>query len=100
MKKDMHITETIFRKFPDGDIIALFPGVAGSNDVTTCESYMHMGQHGAASVGLGGKTIKMATEGEYAPLKRELEGLGYNIKVIKRFTPAHLRARIKQVRGV
>jgi hypothetical protein len=41
-------TKVIFRKFKWGEIIALFPEIAGSMDACTCMSYMHEGQHGAA----------------------------------------------------
>lgn len=38
-------TRVIFRKFKDGEIIALFPAIAGTNNYgDTCQSYVHMGQ--------------------------------------------------------
>ena len=43
-------TAVLFRKWPDsegGGIIALFPYLAGTSDLATCESYEHAGQHGA-----------------------------------------------------
>ena len=50
MQQDQHKTKVIFRKLKDGDIIALFPELPGDmNPYHTCESYMHVGQHGAAS---------------------------------------------------
>jgi hypothetical protein len=39
----------IFRKFPDGDVIALLPYLpAECLTAWPCQSYMHIGQHGAA----------------------------------------------------
>ena len=39
----------IFRRFPDGDVIALFPYLpAECLNTWPCQSYMHIGQHGAA----------------------------------------------------
>lgn len=81
------ITKVIFRKWPDGDVIALFPEDPGTNEAGTCDSYMHVGQHGAASYGLVYDT-RLATEEEYASLKRELEAppYEYKLKVYKRIT--------------
>jgi hypothetical protein len=84
MKKDNWITHVIFRRFKEGDIIALFPydkyDIAG----LYCGSYMHIGQHsGADYTGLV-QITKPAKESEYNDLKKELEGIGYNLKVIKK----------------
>ena len=39
----------LFRRFPDGDVIALFPYLpAECLTAWPCQSYMHIGQHGAA----------------------------------------------------
>lgn len=78
------ITPVIFRKFPaseGGEVIALFP--YDREDYGRMSSYMHTGQHSAASHMLVYKT-KLATPAEYADLKRELEGIGYRLKVIKK----------------
>lgn len=81
-------TPVIFRKFKDGEVIALFPALAGDGDISTCCSYMHIGQHGSASIDLG-KRIPLASRKEYLPLKKELEGKGYNLKVITKFSSQH-----------
>lgn len=73
-------TKVLFRKFQEGDIIALFPQYPGTNDPRTCMSYMHIGQHGSADISLA-HTLKRATEEEYQPLKKELESLGYDLNV-------------------
>ena len=83
MEKDKHITEVIFRKFKDGDIIAFFP-----YEIETPQgyvmSYMHVGQHGSADYQGLVPTTKLATEEEYADLFKELEGIGYRLRVIKK----------------
>lgn len=84
MNKDTEITKVVFRKFKSGEVIALFPEFINypSGD---CESYMHIGQHGAADyTGLLIRT-KLATDKEYKALKKELEDLGYNLKIIKKY---------------
>jgi hypothetical protein len=79
-------TKVIFRKYKDGDIIALFPEEPFSVH-SYCSSYMHVGQHGAADVVYVMMDTKPAKPEEYAELKRELECLGYeNLKVIHRTT--------------
>lgn len=102
MKKDKIITVVIFRKFKSGnkEIIALFPELPGTNKwYADCMSYMHVGQHGAASVDLTVLT-QPASPVEYADLKRELEGLGYDLKVELRFKAEHLTKRKQAVERV
>jgi hypothetical protein len=87
----MEKTKVIFRKF-NGEVLALFPELPGdSNPYRTCLSYQHIGQHGAAAIDL---KAAPATLAEYAPLARELESLGYEIKPARRFTRKDLQARI------
>jgi len=75
----------IFRKFKEGDIIALFPTLQSSPDKwTTCESYQHIGQHGAASIFLTKDTVT-ALPHEYTPLLNELISIGYKLKIYKRW---------------
>lgn len=64
--------QIVFRKFKTGEIIALFCGTAKYCNPGMVESYMHLGQHGEATADLG-RTLRLATPEEYAPLKRELE---------------------------
>ena len=84
--KDTDTTEVIFRKWKDnGDIIALFPYEARKRGFFgIVESYEHVGQHGDADYPLVVKATRPATPEEYADLKAELEGLGYNLKVMQR----------------
>lgn len=75
----------IFRKFPDGGIIALFPYKAAvCLDAWPCQSYMHVGQHGAADPRIVADT-QPAQPQEYAALKAELEQIGYRLDVRQRF---------------
>jgi len=75
----------VFRKWKDGDILALFPKeIADSNG--NCMSYEHVGQHGAAAYGGCVYKTKPAKPSEYAALKRELEGIGYNLDVKLRYS--------------
>lgn len=94
-EKHTEKTKVIFRKLPDGEIIALFPELPGTNDPATCLSYMHA-RHGSASglYVLG----KPAAPEESATLARELAGIGYIMETIKRFpaTAYETRKRLAQ----
>lgn len=80
----MKHTKVNFRKFKDGDIIALFPEIQETNKYV--DSYMHIGQHGNADYNGVIKNTTPATKEEYKPLLEELLYIGYkNLKVIKRF---------------
>lgn len=79
--------KVIFRVFPEGDVIAMFPRIAVDTTGYKCQSYMHVGQHGAADPMIVSST-RLATVIERANLRRELEQLGYDLKLVKRFTSA------------
>ena len=76
-------TKVIFRKFNDGEIIALFPTLIGTNDPYTCSSYMHTGQHGSATPDIVSVT-SLATPDEYAGLLSELISIGYDDLIIRK----------------
>ena len=82
---DIDVTKVIFKKFRDGDVIALFPEELGGNSPNDCSSYMRIGQHGSADVYTMSK-LKAATPEEYNSLLTELQSIGYNLKVCKKFT--------------
>lgn len=72
--------DVIFRKFPDGDVIALI-------SVYSCRSglmmsYQHVGQHGEASVDLIDE-LDVCTDDEIKALLDELESIGYLVTVDK-----------------
>lgn len=78
------VTVVVFRKFRNGgDVIALFPYLPGTNDLSTCSSYQHIGQHGSADYSGCMRASVPATPEEYASLKHELEGapFGYRLQV-------------------
>lgn len=82
MSKISTSIEVIFRKFADGEILALFPYDTGTR-LGTCLSYAHVGQHSTAHLGLIKDTV-LATPDEYKALYSELSGLGYLLKVNKK----------------
>lgn len=63
-----------------GEVSAVFHPLEGERDITC---YAHVGQHGTATRGWY-ETTRAATEAESAPLKAELEGIGYDVTVAKR----------------
>jgi hypothetical protein len=75
----------IYRKFPECDVIALFPEIPGSNP-WLCLCYQHIGQHGDADVNLVYDT-KPANPDEYKDLHEELQSI-YDCKLVvcKRFS--------------
>jgi hypothetical protein len=87
MKTDAPATLTIFRKFHDGEVVALFPYLPHDANGIYCVSYLHIGQHGAADTSIT-RTTKPATPSEYAPLARELESIGY-VPQIRQRIPAN-----------
>ena len=89
-------TKVIFRKFHTGEVVALFPELPGTNDVATCLSYVHVGQHGATSVYLTRHTA-LATKAESAELARELRRIGYKLREVKRFTRKDYESRKKEL---
>ena len=85
-------TAVLFRVW-DGELIALFPRIAGdTNDPHTCQSYQRVGQHGAADLrGIMARS-RPATPAEYKPLQEELEGRGYVLDIRQR-TPSNALAQ-------
>lgn len=76
----------IFRKWPaseGGGVIALFPTMLGTSNLHTCNSYEHIGQHGAADPQGVIQRTKAARPSEYASLLKELHKIGYRNLVIK-----------------
>ena len=98
LKRDIHTTPVIFRRFKDGEIIAIFPTLAGTNNPNTCQSYQHVGQHGSCTVDIA-QIAKLARPSEYRDLKKELGRVGYNLRVITSMCSHHRAERIKQING-
>jgi len=79
-EKDIKKTRVIFRKWGNGEIIALFPDEKWGGEMIT--SYEHFGQHGEANYSWVMSITSPATPEEFAMLKDELENLmGYNLKI-------------------
>lgn len=94
------ITVVIFRKWRDtDDVIAIFPLDPGTNDPYTCESYMHVGQHGSCDPKRVITATKPAKPAEYEPLQRELESFPYNyqFEVRQRIPHDHIEVRRKKL---
>lgn len=66
----------IFRKWNNGDVIALFPEQKHGKYIG---SYEHFGQHGNADYNLVMNKTVPASQKEYADLKKELERIGYKL---------------------
>lgn len=86
-------TKVIFRAFHarGGEVIALFPEIPADMRGNV-QSYMHTGQHGAASPDLA-RVTRAATLEEYAPLAAELARIGYVLDIKTRSCPAYAKAR-------
>ena len=99
MERDTEITKVVFRKFKQGgDILALFPEIPADMN-GHCQSYQHIGQHGAADFYHCIHTLTVpAKPAEYADLKAELEGRGYNLQVIQRASYKDHAARIAELK--
>ena len=93
MERDTEVTPVVFRVWrasEGGGVLALFPNESPSviSKPWLCDSYEHIGQHGSADYAGCVNATRPATETEAAPLKAELESLGYKLRVLKR-RPAH-----------
>jgi len=92
------ITKVIFRKFPDGDVIAIFPQIAADSSGYHCLSYMKVGQHSACDpLGIVRKT-KLATRRDFEPLEMELASIGYSLEIIERNRRSFIDDRREQLR--
>lgn len=92
--------KTIYRKYRrDGEIIALFPQIAGQIAGWLCQSYIHVGQHSAANPDIVVRQTVLAKPTEYAELHAELEQIGYNPEPAKRFTRKDYEIRKAQYKA-
>ena len=73
----------IFRKWADGDIIAILPD--NPHNAGYVDMYEHIGQHGEGKAKIIGNS-KLAKPEEYAYLLEELTQIGYDLRVMKRLT--------------
>ena len=88
MKQDKEETKVIFKiaRYEDGEkeVVAFFPGMPAKPGRVFC--YAHNGQHDEAGYEFYAMNCKNCTEEQYAPLKRELESIGYRLRVVKRIS--------------
>jgi hypothetical protein len=89
----------VFRKWRDtGTIIALFPELPSDINGWFCDAYEQVGQHGGADYhGVIQHTTPASAE-VCAGLAKELTGIGYNLKPIKRASPRHHERRREAAR--
>lgn len=82
------MTKVVFRKWKEGDVIALFPDEPCSRHNYTTTSYMHTGQHGAADYTGVIAATQPACEHEYQDLLAELKSIGYkDLRIMQRAKP-------------
>lgn len=81
-------TRVVFRRYPDGQIIALFPDIPWSGQRGEVTSYMYLGQHGAADYAGVIAATRQAREDEYGDLLSELQATGYDdLHVVRHARP-------------
>lgn len=95
-EKNEPLTEVIFRKWGK-DVIALFPGIAGTMEYHDCQSYIHVGQHSSADLQMMINDSRPASESEYQFLKKELEDIGYNLRIITKNSEKYAKMRKTQI---
>lgn len=102
--KERKVTRVIFRLDPHGyntpepEVIALMPFEASTDNPYECTAYAHVGQHFSVNPVLAMRCTRPATQAEYAPLFRELERAGYQLRVGQRAnSQAALKARRAQI---
>lgn len=98
-------TKVIFRKWPNGNIIALFPEEVENHKITLCNSYEHVGQHGLADPSYIISVTYPAKPEEYADLKKELENYGpedahYDLEVRQKYTRKMFETRVDAWREI
>ncbi len=77
------MTAVLFYNEPGAGIMAVFPKeywTDKSRDTFTC--YAHIGQHSAVHKDYL-KECTLATKDEYSDLQKELESIGYKLKIIR-----------------
>lgn len=93
MTEERTKVKVVFRVI-EGEVVAVMPEMPGTSEYD-CTSYAHVGQHGAASLDLL-RSGRPARPDEYASLLRELDSIGYDVRVVKRVNhSAAMEARRK-----
>ena len=83
---EKQVLKVVFRKFNDGEIIALFPQIKFGCPHYEIMSYMHIGQHSEVDHHAVVEQTTLATEEEYQALLNEIKNIyyDYDIKVMKK----------------
>jgi len=103
VETDTDVVDVMFRAVKAGDdkgvVEAWFPGLPGTSayDMTV---YSHVGQHGSGDPTYMRLKTRPATPAEYGGLKRELESIGYVLRVVRRASVHHARQRRAALTGV
>lgn len=85
-------TLVIFKK-SQGEVLAIFPELPGTNDPYTMTCYAHAGQHSSCDT-VFVSNAKPAKPEEYEPLLRELKAIGYeNIRIVRKQLDKYTRTR-------
>ncbi len=95
---DEESTIVIYRTYPEGDVIALFPCELGTFEAWTCNCYQHIGQHGSAHPDSVVRMTRPATTEEIAPLSTELESIGYKLIERQRLHPRYYEERQRRLK--
>ncbi len=90
---------TVFREYPDGDIIALFPEEIMDRR-GNCVSYQHIGQHAAANPHMVCLDTVSASKDSYAELYQELLEIGYTMDIRPDVTKDMNTNRLTQLRNL
>ena len=95
------ITPVVFRRWRDTmTVFALFPTLPSDYEGHFCDSYEHVGQHGGADYFGCVHASEPVSLDEATDLKRELERIGYRLRVIKRATWKQHEARTEAARSL
>lgn len=82
------MTKVVFRRWKEGDVIALFPDEQWSQHGYMTTSYIHVGQHGDADYAGVIAATRPAREHEYQDLLSELKSIGYeDLRIMQRAKP-------------
>lgn len=101
--EDGELTEpvpVIFRAFRTHPrhVVAILPTLHGDQHRYTCQSYEHVGQHGACDPQELVRMTRPAQPAEYAFLLAEMKGLGYILDVKSRITNAMQEKKYDTIR--
>lgn len=101
MSNQPDITKVVFRKWPKGDIIALFPEVPSDANGWECMSFEHVGQHGGATYDHCVNMTTPATPAEYKDTQDELiKDYGYTLDICQKRTEQMRQACMAEARRI